>query len=72
MHCSYMQESAALSKPRYDHSTTAFSLGPGFTEVTMFGGSAEPLIGSDEKQPKLANTTLLQFSELLHVNVDVL
>ena len=30
----------------------------------MFGGSAEPGTGSNEKQPKLADTTLLQFSEL--------
>ena len=46
---------------------TAFSLGPGLTEVTVFGGTAEPLTGSDEIQPKLADTTLLQFSELLNV-----
>ena len=59
----YMQESAALSKPRWVHSTTAFSLGPGFTEVTMFGGSADQWAGSTEKQPKVADTTLLQFSK---------
>ena len=35
----------------------------------MFGGSTEPSAGSDDKQPKLADTTLLQFSELLHVHV---
>ena len=33
----------------------------------MFGGSAEPWAGSDEKQPKLADTTLLQFSKLLYI-----
>ena len=56
-------------KPRWTHSLTAFSLGPGLTEVTVFGGTAEPLTGSVETQPKLANTTLLQFSELLNVHV---
>ena len=54
-------------KPRSAHSLTAFSLGPGLTEVTVFGGSAEPPAGSDETLPKLADTTLLQFSELLNV-----
>ena len=33
----------------------------------MFGGSAEPWTGSAETQPKLADTTLLQFSEWLIV-----
>ena len=58
---------SATLKPRYSHSLTAFSLGPGLTEVTVFGGTAEPYSGSDETQPKLADTTLLQFSELLNV-----
>ena len=57
----------AALKPRWWHSLTAFSLGPGLTEVTVFGGTAEPFAGSDETQPKLADTTLLQFSELLNV-----
>ena len=57
----------AALKPRRGHSLTAFSLGPGLTEVTAFGGTAEPWAGSDEKQPKLADTTLLKFSELLNV-----
>ena len=50
----------------------------------MFGGSAEPWAGSDDQQTKLADTTLLQFSELLyiytpsqvyiiiHINIDIL
>ena len=50
-------------KARYWHSLTAFSLGPGLTVVTMFGGSDKPWTGSDETQPKRADTTLLQFSE---------
>ena len=56
---------SATLKPRAGHSLTAFSLGPGLTEVTMFGGTAEPWTISDEKQPKLADTTLLQFSECI-------
>ena len=56
---------SASLKPRSGHSLTAFSLGPGLTEVTMFGGTAEPSTGSTETQPKLADTTLLQFSECI-------
>ena len=50
-------------KARLGHSLTAVSLGPGLTEVVEFGGSPDPLTGSDETQPKMADTTLLQFSE---------
>ena len=57
----------AALKPRWGHSLTAFSLGPGLTEVTVFGGTAALWAGSDEIQPKLADTTLLQLSELLNV-----
>ena len=39
----------------------------------MFGGSEDPPTGSDEKQSKLADTTLLQFckymSMLLHDSI---
>ena len=56
---------SATLKPHMGHFLNAFSLDPGLTEVTVFGRSAEPLTGSDETQPKLADTTLLQFSELL-------
>ena len=37
-------------KPCCRHSTIAFSLGPGQTEVTVFGEMAEPWAGSDDKQ----------------------
>ena len=57
----------AALKPRGGHSLTAFSLGPGLTEVTVFGGTPEPPTGSNKAQPKLADTTLLQFSEWLIV-----
>ena len=50
-------------KARWGHSLTAFSLGPGLTEMTVFGGTDKPWTGSDVTQPKLADTTLLQFSE---------
>jgi hypothetical protein len=50
-------------KARCAHSLTAFSLGPGLTEVVEFGGTSEPLT---ETQPKIADTTLLQFSEDKH------
>ena len=60
-----MQVSVTL-KARLGHSLTAFSLGPGLTEVVEFGGSPEPPTGSDEAQPKMADTTLLQFSECAH------
>ena len=53
-------------KARYGHSLTALSLGPGLTEVVEFGGSPEPWTGSDETQPKMADTILLQFSECAH------
>ena len=51
---------SATLKPRWMHSLTATSLGPGLTEVTMFGGTAQQLTGSDDALPKLADTTLLQ------------
>ena len=51
-------------KPCFAHSLTAISLGPGLTEVIEFGGTSDPLTGSNDTQPKIADTTLLQFSEL--------
>ena len=59
-----LQVSGTL-QPRWCHSNTAFCLVDGVTEVTMFGGSADPLAGSDEKQSKLADTTLLQFCKYM-------
>ena len=50
-------------KARWGHSLTAVSLGPGLTEVVEFGGSPDPPSSSTERQPKMADTTLLQFSE---------
>lgn len=53
-------------KPRWGHTITAFSLRPGLTEVTAFGGTALPWKGGEDKQPKLAETTLLQFGASIH------
>ena len=53
-------------KARWGHSLTAVSLGPGPTEVVEFGGTSKPATGSDETQTKMADTTLLQFSECAH------
>ena len=53
----------ATLKSRAGHSLTASSLGPGLIVVTVFGGTAEPYTEFDDRQPKLADTTLLQFSE---------
>ena len=50
---------SGILQPCCGHSNTA--LVDGVTEVTIFGGSADPLTGSDEKQSKLADTTLLKF-----------
>ena len=59
-----LQVSGTL-QPRWGHSITAFSLVDGIAEVTMFGGGTTTLLGEDEKQSKLANTTLLQFCKYM-------
>ena len=51
--------------PRWGHSLTALNLDPGLTVATVFGGSDKPMTGSDETQPKLADTTLLHFCECI-------
>ena len=53
-----LQMSGTL-EPRRANSTTAFCLVDGVTEVTMFGGSADPYVGFDEEQSKLADTASL-------------
>ena len=62
--CMSFQVSGTL-QPRWAHSITAFCLVDGVTEVTMFGGSADPWTGSNEKQSKLADTTSLQFCKCM-------
>lgn len=51
-------------QPRMLHTATAFSLCPGRTQVTKFGGC--PMWekrNSTEDQPKIATTTVLEFGE---------
>ena len=50
-------------KAHWGHTLIAVRLGPGLTEVVEFGGSPDPLTGSDVTQPIMADTTLLEFSE---------
>ena len=46
------------------HTATALSLGPGRTQVTMFGGCPKwEREKSDDAQQKLAKTTVLEFGE---------
>jgi len=46
------------------HTVTAFGLGPGRTQVTMFGGCPKwEVEKSHDAQPKLAETTVLEFGE---------
>ena len=51
-------------QPRMWHTVTAFGLRPGWTQVTMFGGCPKWEGGkSSDAQPKLAETTVLEFGE---------
>ena len=63
---SFIVQMSVTRKARWGDSLTAVSLGPGLTEVVEFGGSPDPWTGSIETQPKMADTTLLQFSECPH------
>ena len=52
------------AQPRMWHTVTAFSLGPGQTQVTMFGGCPKWEGGkSADALPKLVETTVLEFGE---------
>ena len=49
---------------RVGHTATALNLGPGRTQVTMFGGCPKWESGkSRDALPKLAKTTVLDFGE---------
>ena len=53
--------------PRFYHSITATSLGPGLTEVLVFGGSVQwPLY---TLYTPVSETTILRFGEQLLVHV---
>ena len=60
--CHNIVQVSVTRKARWSHCLTAVSLGPGLTEVVEFGGSPDPRTESHERQPKMADTTLLQFS----------
>ena len=49
------------AQPRVWHTVTAFNLGPGRTQVTMFGG--RPKWEGGNSDAKLAETTVLEFGE---------
>ena len=52
------------TQSRMCHTATALSLGPGQTQVTMFGGCPKWESGkTDDTQQKLAKTTVLEFGE---------
>ena len=58
VHSSHLQVTPPESvRGRCDHSITATSLGPGLTEVLMFGGQLK-LLGAP-----IAETTILRFGE---------
>ena len=52
-------------QPRYAHTVSAFTLSPGLVEATMFGGSPKYVPGKDTKNPKIAQTVVLQLGECL-------
>ena len=51
--------------PGWDHSITAVTLCPGLVEVVVFGGCPDDfdLERSDEDDPKIAETSVITFSE---------
>jgi len=52
------------AQPRMWYAVTAFSFGAGQTQVTMFGGCPKWESGkSDDAQPRLAETFVLEFGE---------
>ena len=61
----HVQFTVPSLQSRFYHSATAFSLSPGLTEVTIFGGC--PNVSSNFKSkaylPPIANTTVLRFGE---------
>ena len=52
--------------PRWDHSTTAISLGQGLVDVTMFGGSPDDLVADQlyKEYSRMSETTVITFGQL--------
>ena len=61
----HVQVTVPSLQSRYDHSATAFSLSPGLTEVTIFGGCPNVPSNPYVDLPQIAKTTVLRFGELL-------
>ena len=59
---SHVQVTVPSLQSRCDHSATVFSLSPGLTEVTLFGGFSEWYKFAADLTP-IANTTVLRFGE---------
>ena len=62
---SHVQVTVPSLQSRCEHSATVFSLSPGLTEVTLFGGLSgfpcNPMFAEDFTP--IANTTVLRFGE---------
>ena len=63
----YVQVKVPSFQARFWHSAAAFSLSPGLTEVTLFGGCPEwpSNVKTDADVPQIAETTVLRFGECL-------
>ena len=71
---SHVQVTVPSLESRSFHSATAFSLSPGLTEVTLFGGCSEwpSNLKSVADVTPIANTTVLRFGEYVHLMCAVL
>ena len=61
----HVQVTVPAFQGRFSHSSTAFNVSPGLTEVVLFGGCPE--VPSNARTvsdlPQIANTTVLRFGE---------
>ena len=58
----HVQVTVPAFQGRCYHSSTAFNVSPGLTEVVLFGGCPQ-WPSTDANFPKIANTTVLRFGE---------
>ena len=58
----HVQVTVPALQGRFYHSSTAFSVSPGLTEVVLVGGCPE-YHRTDADRPQIANTTVLRFGE---------
>ena len=61
----HVQVTVPALQGRYHHSSTAFNVSPGLTEVVLFGGCPEwpSDVRTAADLPLIANTTVLRFGE---------